>query len=132
MLKTFKDERTSYTDSQSLYTVKSPVEVKLVPRGFLIRGRCFGALEKTTRGQSTIESKYHRDEIPKEQNTRVVQRFVKLTRCHDRISQTNSVNNETPYSIYLLLHSTVYNDYVYNNIPVIAIEFHGPGHYASI
>ena len=31
-----------------------------------------------------------------------------------------------------LVHSTPYNDYVYNDIPVIAIEFHGPGHDASI
>ena len=28
--------------------------------------------------------------------------------------------------------NSVYNDYVYNDIPVIAIEFHGPGHDASI
>ena len=27
--------------------------------------------------------------------------------------------------------NSVYNDYVYNDIPVIAIEFHGPGHDAS-
>ena len=24
-------------------------------------------------------------------------------------------------------NNSVYNDYVYNDIPVIAIEFHGPG-----
>ena len=28
--------------------------------------------------------------------------------------------------------NSVYNDYVYNDIPVIAIEFHGPRHDASI
>ena len=28
--------------------------------------------------------------------------------------------------------NSVYNDYVYNDIPVIAIEFHGPGQDASI
>ena len=28
--------------------------------------------------------------------------------------------------------NSAFNDYVYNDIPVIAIEFHGPGHDASI
>ena len=28
--------------------------------------------------------------------------------------------------------NSVYNDYVYNDIPVIAIKFHGPGRDASI
>ena len=28
--------------------------------------------------------------------------------------------------------NSVYNDYVYNDTPVIAIEFHVPGHNASI
>ena len=28
--------------------------------------------------------------------------------------------------------NSVYNEYVYNDIAVIAIEFHGPGHDASI
>ena len=34
-------------------------------------------------------------------------------------------------ALHITLNS-VYNDYVYNDIPVIAIEFHGPGHDASI
>ena len=37
-------------------------------------------------------------------------------------------------NIYLLttVNSVVYNDYVYNDIPVIAIEFHSPGHDARM
>ena len=31
-----------------------------------------------------------------------------------------------------LVHSTPQNDFVYNDIAVIAIEFHGPGHDASL
>ena len=31
-----------------------------------------------------------------------------------------------------VLLNSVYNDYVYNDIPVIAISFYGPGHDASI
>ena len=31
-----------------------------------------------------------------------------------------------------LVLNSVYNDCVYNDIPVIVIEFHGPGHDASI
>ena len=39
------------------------------------------------------------------------------------------------YLIYQIESTTlnsVYNDYVYNDTPVIAIEFHGPGHDVSI
>ena len=41
------------------------------------------------------------------------------------------IGNDDIISIWNTFNS-VYNDYVYNDIPVIEIEFHGPGHDASI
>ena len=58
--------------------------------------------------------------------------------CHDRSRQVQqSINMDKKKTVAGTGETnanvnSVYNDYVYNDIPVIAIEFHGPGNDATI
>ena len=65
------------------------------------------------------------------------QKILRRSLCNIEKSSKKRYIRYTLYPVYVISGirytlNSVYNDYVYNDIPLMATEFHGPGHNASI